>query len=367
MTYFIGIDLHKKTSQVAILGEESDSVFIVEKSIRSWPRRFEEVLAPYAPAHVLVEASTVSRWVAPYLRTLGHVVVVADPNYQVMYASRQANCKNDQTDARALAFACRHGHFRAVYEPTEEQRPIAELLGTRSTQVRRRTAAINRVRALYAARGVELGAGESDTFWARVKSHPSCEQVPAAVALLDELAMLEDLIRASEKKLDELAASHAVTRRLMTVPGVGSIVALAFYAKLGNPTRFGHAHEVASYLGLVPKVHASAEPGHGGRLSKKGSDSVRALMVQAAWSHINSSSVLAQPLKESFLRIQARRSTGKAIVAIARRLVGILYAMWRDGTDFERREPKPLPQKPAQPSRRRRYQLKSNRPAVPPV
>lgn len=341
MAYFIGIDVHKNTSQICILGDASDDI-VREFSIRSWARRFEEALAPYKPARILLEASTVSRWVAPYLRSLGHEVIVADPNYAVMYASRQANCKNDRTDARAQSFACKYGHFRAIYEPTEEQRPIAELLGTRTTQVRRRTAAINRVRALYSARGVELGSAAPDTFWSHVKHHSSGLSVPSAAPLLDELAMLEDLIRASEKTLEKLAEANPVTRRLMTVPGVGPIVALSFYAKIGEPTRFSNGHEVASYLGLVPKIHTSAKPGEGGRLSKQGSRSVRAMLVQAAWSHVYSEAPTALPLKTWFLRVEARSSSAKAIVAVARKLAGILYALWRDGKDFELREAKPV-------------------------
>lgn len=365
MSHSIGIDLHKKTSQIAVLDGASDA-YVYEKSIRTWPRRLEEVLAPFAPADILVEASTITRWVAPFLRKLGHRVTVADPNYQVMYASRPTNCKNDQKDARALAFALKNGHFHVVYEPNQEQRPIAEMLGTRSSQVRRRTAAINRVRSLYLATGYELKSGDADHFWSRVKQLPANERVVTAEPLLDELAMLDDLISASEKKLEELAAQHAVASRLMTVPGVGPIVSLSFYVKIGDAGRFHTAHEVESYLGLVSKLSTSAEVGEGGRITKQGPASLRALLLQAAWSHLGSNDPRATPIKEWFHIVEQRRGAQRAIVGVARKLAGILFAIMRDGSTFALREPKPIKtqDKNKTATRARRYQLKPSTPST---
>jgi transposase len=359
MTYFIGIDVHKKTSHVIVLDGDTGLV-VLDKSIRSFPRRFKDVLEAFVPAKVLLEASTVSRWIAPWLRKCGLEVIVGDPNYALMYASRSAICKNDRNDARALAFALKNGHFRAVYEPNEEQRPIAELLGTRASQVRRRTAAINRTRALYAARGQELGSGDALTFWSRVKQIPLQDRVIAAEPLLDELAMSEDLVRASEKTLDEMAANHAVAKRLVSVPGVASIVSLSFYVKIGDPTRFRNARHVESYLGLVPTLHTSADAGKAYRISKRGSRTLRALLINSAWSLVSSDDPRALPFKELFQKLELKRGTQKAIVAVARRLAGILWAIWRDGNEFELREPKPgtKPPETQQQTRARRYQLK---------
>lgn len=361
MTHYIGIDVHKKTSQVAVLAGDRE-LFLLEKSIASKPQRLRDVLEPFAGGKVLLEASTVSRWVSPFLRTLGFEVIVGDPNYMLMYASRPANCKNDKKDGRALAVACKNGHYKVVYEPTAEQQPIVELLGTRRSQVGRRTAVINRVRSLYLARGEDLGGVAAEDFRRRAKHHTL--RIPAAEPLLDELAMLEDLIGASDRKVELLAQERPEVSRLMTTPGVGSITALTFAMKIGDPRRFHNAHEVESYLGLIGKVHVSAKPGEGQRISKQGSSSLRTLLVQAAWSHVGSNDPRAQPIKEWFLRLEQRKSSMKAIVGVARRLAGILWAMMRDKTVFELREAKPqLPAAQPAPARRaRRYQLKTSSP-----
>jgi transposase len=353
MTQYIGIDVHKKTSQIAVL-DGTRETFILEKSIRSWPRRFKEVLEDLAPAPVLIEASTVSRWVAPYLRTLGFEVIVGDPNFALMYASRSSICKNDQHDARALAFALKNGHYRGIYEPNVEQQAVAEFLGTRASQVRRRTAVINRTRALYAARGEEVKSCGAESFRQSVRALPM--QVAAARPLLEELSMLEDTLGHSDKELAALAASHPVASRLMSVPGVGPIVALSFVVKIGDPTRFRTARQVESYLGLVPTIHASAQAGQGYRISKRGPGELRALLTEAAWNTVGSNDPKALPIKEWFHRLEQRHGAGKAIIAVARRLAGILYALWRDNSTFELREPRPMPP-PEKKPRARRYQL----------
>jgi transposase len=365
MPHYIGIDLHKKTSQIAVLDGDS-GVFILQKSIRSLPHRFSDELKDHRGAKVLVEASTVSRWVVPLLRRLGFEVILGDPNFALMYASRSTICKNDKHDARALAFACKEGHYRVVHEPNAEQAPIAALLGTRSSQVQRRTAAINRTRALYLATGVELLPGAGENFWARTKSQDGFVLLPAAAPLLDELAMLEDLIAATNKRLDEIATNHPVVQRLMTVPGVGTITALSFFVKIGDCARFPTARQVESYLGLVPTLSTTGGPGAPFRLSKRGSTMVRALLVQAAWSLAGSNDPKAALLKEWFLKLEQRSNSQKAIVALARRLAGLLFAIMRDGTAFELREPKPVVPKTEAPKRPRRYQLKPSvgQPAV---
>jgi transposase len=339
MEYFIGIDVHKDTSHIVALDERG--IPVLDKNVRTTRERLDDVLAPLAPAKVLIEASGRSRWVAEHLEGQGHTVFVGDPNYALMYASRPANCKNDRNDARALAFACQAGHFKSVHRPSAEHRALQELLGSRASLVANRTMHINRLRALFAARGIELPRGEKATLWYRVKAQGIPAELDQAVRpLLEMLAMLEDQLRWCDARVEELANQDEVARRLQTVPGVGALLALLYVATIGTPSRFVSAHQVESYLGLVPKIHASAKPGVGRHISKHGSTYLRALLVQAAWSFMRSNDPRATPTQEWTNALAQRRPTQVAIIALTRRLAGVLYAMWRDGTDFERREQK---------------------------
>jgi transposase len=140
----IGIDLHKRESQICILAEGGE---LIERRIRTEPQRFAEAIGGRAPAQVLLESSTESEWVARCLEALGHHVVVADPNFAPMYASRTRKVKTDRRDARALAEACLLGAYRPAHRLSDAQRHVRARLTVRDTLVRTRTRYISLIRA----------------------------------------------------------------------------------------------------------------------------------------------------------------------------------------------------------------------------
>jgi len=115
----IGIDLHKNQSQLCILTEDGE---LIEKRIATTRTRFAAELGNRAKARILVEASTESEWVARCLEELGHEVIVADPNFAPMYASRTRKVKTDRRDARALAEACSNATYRPAHRTSDRQR-----------------------------------------------------------------------------------------------------------------------------------------------------------------------------------------------------------------------------------------------------
>ena len=127
----VGIDVHKKESQVCILEEDGS---IIEKRIRTLRERFAEVFGGRPKARILVESSTESEWVARCLESLGHEVVVADPNFSPMYATRSRRVKTDKRDARTLAEACRLGAYKAAHRTSDERRHLRAQASTRRPQ-----------------------------------------------------------------------------------------------------------------------------------------------------------------------------------------------------------------------------------------
>jgi transposase len=123
-----------------------------------------------------------------------------------------------------------------------------------------------------------------------------------------------------------------VTALLKTAPGVATVVAAAFVSVIDEAERFRRAHEVESYLGLVPSEDTSGKR-RLGAITKRGNTYARALLIQAAWAIIRSKG--NDPLAEWGRGIALKRTKRVAAVAVARRLVGILWAMWRDGTVYE--------------------------------
>jgi transposase len=125
-----------------------------------------------------------------------------------------------------------------------------------------------------------------------------------------------------------------VVARLTTAPTIGPVTAVAFVATLDDVGRFGNAHRVAAYLGWTPTERSSGEQQRRGRISKTGNPRLRSLLVEAAWRILRTKQPAAAGLRAWAEQIAARRGRSVAAVALARRLAGILYAMWRDGRDY---------------------------------
>src|SRR5216684_2089808 len=132
----IGIDVHKRGSQIYVLAQGGE---VVEQRIRIEPERFAAVLGAQPRARILIEASTDSEWVARCLEVLGHEVIVADPNFAPMYATRSRKVKTDRRDARALADACRLGAYRPVHRVSLQRRHLRAELAVREVLIRTRT------------------------------------------------------------------------------------------------------------------------------------------------------------------------------------------------------------------------------------
>ena len=332
----IGIDLHKRESQICI---ETELGEVIEKRIRTERGRFEAVFGCRPRAKILLEAMTESEWVARCLEEMGHEVVVADPNYAAMYATRSRRVKTDRRDAVTLADACRLGAYRPAHRASDRQRHVRAELAVRDTLVRTRARCVALVGALLRRHGIHLPSGNVDGFVKRIERQamPEAQRVEIA-PLLALLGAASAEVDAADDRIAAIAAEDPVIQRLRTVPGVGPVTATAFVATLDTCERFAGPHQVEAYLGLAPSEKSSGEKQHKGRITKAGNSRARWLLVEAAWAVLRSRRDDTEPLRRWAQRVALRRGTKVGIVALARKLAGILYAMWRDGTTYEKRE-----------------------------
>jgi len=329
---YVGIDLHKKESQICILSGGGE---LSERRIRTEPSRFAEMLGERPRARILLEASTESEWVARCLEGLGHAVVVADPNFAPMYATRTRKVKTDRRDARALAEACQLGAYRAAHRLSDAQRHVRGRLAVRDALVRTRTGSIALIRALLRGHGWRVPTGSADTFNRRVVALPLPGRLLSEVApLLAVMRHVNQQLAYSDGVIEAVTRPDERVQRLRTVPSVGPVTAAAFVATIDDAQRFHGAHEVEAYLGLVPRELSSGESQRRGRITKAGNARMRWLLVQAAVSILRCRHPQTDALRAWATRIAARRGKKIAVVALARRLAGILYAMLRDGTTY---------------------------------
>jgi transposase len=326
------IDLHARYSQIRIVDGAGE--VMRDRRVVTRAESLVGVFSGVGPLRILLETGTESEWVAEALEAAGHELIVADPNFAPMYGELQRKVKTDRRDVAALCEANRRGWYRRAHRTSPGQRAVRQVLRSRRQLVAMRSGTVSLLRALLRQSGRRLPSG-------------SCARVPARLAtmtlppgLLETVAPLRRMVEvltteiaAVDQRLQRQATRDPVVQRLQTVPGVGPVVALTFRAVVDDVRRFGHAGSVSAALGLVPREDSSAERRHRGHITKAGPRELRSLLVQAAWACWRSRS--SGYLRAWVDRLAARRGRRIAVVALARRLSRILYALWRDASVFD--------------------------------
>jgi transposase len=327
------IDLHKRESQVRILTADGE---VLDRRIVTTRDRLTAVFGGRAQMRVLIEASTESEWVALHLESLGHDVIVADPNYGAMYARRSRRVKTDRRDAAALADACQKGNYRPAHRRSARQRIVQSMLNVRRELTDSRTRAILLIRATTRSAGFRIRSGRTETFLDRLAAlNLPASMIATLLPLRSVIEVLDDELAAADDRFATLVAEDPVVKRLITLPSVGPITATAFVAALDDVGRFDGAAQVTSYLGLVPREYSSGERQHRGHILRSAHPHVQSLLIQAAWRMSRSSDARTAGLRAWADSITRRRGKKIAMVALARRLARILFAMWRDQTEYQ--------------------------------
>lgn len=224
----------------------------------------------------------------------------------------------------------------SVHVPSHQARQRKTLCGMRDALVSARTKVLNTVRGWLRTEGRRPRGGAVPTFSARVRALYAEGTLPPYVERqLRTIDALTTEITAADEELASTATADPIARRLMTVPGIGPSTSIRFVAALDEISRFREAHAVESYLSLVPGEHSSAEHHRRTGITKVGPPALRWCLVQAAWAARRSRR--KDPMHRWADAIEKRRGTRVAVLALARKLARIMYALWRNGTVYEPR------------------------------
>lgn len=326
------IDLHMRYSQIRIV--DAEGAVLREQRVQTSAERLVEVFGGHGPMRILVETGTESAWVAQTLETAGHEVIVADPNYAPMYGEIRRKVKTDRRDVAALAEANRRGWYRATHRVSSAQRALRQQLRSRRQLVQMRSGTISLIRSLLRQEGYRLPASSSERVPARLAALALPPRLTETVAPLRRMVeALTTEIAGVDERLATCAKADPIVQRLQSVPGVGPVVALTFRAFVDDVGRFAKAGQVSAAIGLVPREDSSAERRHRGHITKAGPRELRSLLVQAAWACWRSKA--SGTLRAWVERLAGRRGKRIAVVALARRLSRILFAVWRDQSVFD--------------------------------
>ena len=293
------------------------------------------VLGPNTkPATVAIEACREAWHIHAKLCEWGHTPILVDTTRVQRLGVGRHGRKTDRIDAEVLARAVEDGTIPVAHLLSPERQELRYHLGVRRALVETRAQYVTTVRHLARSHGVRLPSCTAGYFAVKLRTLALGEHVRAMVApLLRAVELIDTQVVLVDRKLVHLCAAP-VFKQLMTAPGVGLIVAAAFVSAVDDARRFATAHELEAYLGLVPSEHSSGDRRHLGAITKHGNRYTRCLLVEAAWSVLRSR-ITDDPLKRWADAIAARRGRPIAVVALARRLAGVLWAMWRDDTVYE--------------------------------
>jgi transposase len=333
MEYFAGLDVSLETVNLCIV--DGNGTVLLEQKVAAEPVEIVALLQRFGRPlkRIGLEAGPTSSWLFSALRAVGYPALCLECRHVKAGLGAMRN-KTDRNDARGIAHLVRLGWFQVVHVKSDEAQQIRMLLVNRTLLLGKLQDIENSVRGSLKVFGLRLGHVTKHSFEARVLELVEGRSALAAITapmlrvrgvLMEEFARLDRMAR-------NLAGGDAICRRLMTVPGVGVIVALTYRTGVDVPERFQRSRDVGAHFGLTPRRYSSGQTDYDGHISRCGDEMVRTALYQAA--HVLLHHGRWSGLRGRAMRIARRSGAKLAKVALARKLAVVLHRMWIDGTEF---------------------------------
>jgi transposase len=334
MDYFAGLDVSVKETSVCIVDDAGK--IVREARVASEPEALLQVLTNtiYRFKRVGLEAGPLSQWLYSVLAEAGLPVICVETRHMRAVLKAQIN-KTDRNDARGMAQMMRAGLYRPVHVKTLRSQKLRLLLTHRKLLQSKAIAIENDLRASLRNFGLKVGMIGTMKFEARIRE--LVERLPDLAVLVEPLLIVRRVIREQlgilHRRLLAIVRDDDVCRRLMTIPGVGPVVALTYRVTVDVPARFRKSKAVGAVFGLTPAKYQSGENDRTGAISRCGDEMMRIMLYEAAQSMLVRTAKWSW-LKAWAMKIARHRGMKKAIVALARRLAVIMHRIWVDGTEF---------------------------------
>jgi transposase len=342
MDHYAGIDVSLELSSVCVV--DAQGRIVKETKVASDPDAlvawFKEVGLPMV--RIGLEAGPLSQWLHAGLTRAGFAVVLLETRH-VKAALSAMTVKTDRKDARGIAQLIRMGWFQSVHAKSIGSQEIRALLVARRQLLGRLLDVELSIRGILRGFGLKVGQVTRKEFEARIRElvtgHAMLECI--ARAMLLARATLKAEYEKLHKAVLAIVREDEVCRRLMTVPGVGPLVAVTFKSAVDNPSRITKSKEVGALFGLTPKKYQSGEKDVTGGITRAGDEMVRTALYEAA-NVVLSRTTRFSKLKRWGMDVAKRRGSKRAKVALARKIGVILHRMWIDGTTYRWAEPAPI-------------------------
>jgi len=334
MDHFAGLDVSVKETSICIVDDTGK--IVREVKVPSEPEALLQVLMnpAYHFKRIGLEAGPLSQWRFSALAEAGLPVICVETRHMRAVLMAQIN-KTDRNDARGIAQMMRAGLYRPVHVKALRSQKLRMLLTNRKLLQAKAIAVENDLRATLRNFGLKVGMVGTAKFEARIKE--LVENLPDLAMLVEPLLIVRRVLREQidilHRRLLAVVRNDDVCRRLMTIPGVGPVVALTYRVTVDVPARFKNSKAVGAVFGLTPTRYQSGESDRTGGISRCGDEMMRVMLYEAAQSMLVVSTKWSW-LKAWAMKIAKNRGMKKAIVALARRLAVIMHRIWVDGTEF---------------------------------
>jgi len=331
-TIYIGCDLHKRTSNLCV--KTKGGRVLEEFKIKTTKEEFHGACSQYHGAHIVFEPVGQSWWLGDVLEDMGMIVYLA--NAREVKAIAHARVKNDKIDAEVLCDLLRSDLLPESYRSSRTAREWKELIRFRASLVHMRTQVKNKIHALLGRNGIIAPIGSifgktgRTWLWSLALSETHRTHLNQYLSLLD---MYEEQIEAATSRIESVVADSDAARLLCSVPGISYVSALSIMSEIDTIDRFRTGKQVASYAGLTPSVYASGESVRYGRLTKKGSKTLRTILIEVA--HVQGRLKQSTGLRPYFDQIKEKKGGRTATVATARKLCSIIHAVLTAGQPFD--------------------------------
>jgi transposase len=334
--YYIGIDVSTKESALCIV--DGNGKIVRETKLPTDPAIIAGFITDTGLAieRIGLESGCTAAWLFAGLQRYGWPVICIDARHAAAALQAGFRNKNDRNDARGIADLMRVNKYRTVWVKSPEAQRQGRLLTARAALQSQLVALENTIRGLLRQEGIGL-TDRRTAFEAAVREVIGEDRLLHAA--IHPLLETRNAVLCQRAALDRqillIVRADPVCRLLMTAPGVGAIVSLAFKVAVDDPRRFSRSRNVGAHFGLTPREHSSGELHYQGRISKMGDREVRRLLYVAASRMLRRDAALWCPLKAWAVRLAQRVGIRKARVALARKLAVALHAMWSSGQVFQ--------------------------------
>jgi transposase len=335
MKHFVGLDVSLAETAICVVDE--NGVIAREGKALSDPKAISAWLGELDLQFekVGLEIGGLSRWLCVELRQIGLQAICIDPR-RLRGMTKIMPVKTDRNDARAIAHVMRVGWYSVVHIKSVASQELRLLLANRKTLLDKQIDIENEVRGTLRVFGLKLAGRITQATFER-RALDLVEDNPRFLALVRPMLIARTALRQQcavlHKMLLDVVRRDQTCRRLMTIPGVGPLTAVAYVTTIDDPDRFHRSRDVGPHLGLTPRKYASGEVDRNGGISKCGDVMMRSVLYQAALALLTRSQRWSA-LRAWGMAVAKRRGLKRAVVAVSRKLAIVMHRIWADGSEF---------------------------------